>query len=146
METTPWTRASVHCHQSRLTGLLFQARQSALPPGAAGPRDDGRQRNTVYYRRQVSPKTLHAERVSQPRYTVLIRHLDKVHVTDIPKRALTDAIAQSAPSAFIAEMAILPFDTTSNCIRITLRDMGHFRKPCRLSRLVGTVNGNLHVV
>ncbi|KAH7965443.1 hypothetical protein HPB49_007791 [Dermacentor silvarum] len=31
--------------------------------GAAGPRDDGRQRNTVYYRRQVSPKRLHAERL-----------------------------------------------------------------------------------
>ncbi|KAH7979018.1 hypothetical protein HPB49_007781 [Dermacentor silvarum] len=113
--------------------------------GAAGPRDDGRQQNTVYYRRQVSPKRLHAERVSRPRYTVLIRPLNKVHVTDIPKQALTDAIEQSAPSAFIAEMAILRFDTTSNCIRITVRDEGHFRKLCTLSRLLATVNGNLRV-
>ncbi|KAH7953892.1 hypothetical protein HPB49_013710 [Dermacentor silvarum] len=113
--------------------------------GAAGPRDDGRQRNTVYYRRQVSLKRLHAERVSRPRYTVLIRPLNKVHVTDIPKQALTNAIEQSAPSAFIAEMAILRFDTTSNCIRVTVRDEGHFRKFCRLSRLLATVNGNLRM-
>ncbi|KAH7970645.1 hypothetical protein HPB49_013019 [Dermacentor silvarum] len=86
-----------------------------------------------------------AERVSRPRYTVLIRPLSKVHVTDIPKQALTDAIEQSAPSAFIAEMAILRFNTTSNCIRITVRDEGHFCKLCSLSRLLATVNGNLRV-
>ncbi|KAH7959784.1 hypothetical protein HPB49_013834 [Dermacentor silvarum] len=113
--------------------------------GAAGPRDDGRPRNTIYYRRQVLPKRLHAERVSRPRYTVLIRPLNKVHVTDIPMQALTDAIEQSAPSAFIAEMAILRFDTTSNSIRITVRDEGHLRKLCTLSRLLATVNGNLRV-
>lgn len=115
--------------------------------GTTEPRDDGvQQRNAVYYRRQVSPNRLHAERVSRPRYTVLIRPLNKVHVTDIPKQALTDAIEQSAPSAFIAEMAILRFDMTSNCIRITLRDEGHFRKLCTLSRLVATVNGSVRVI
>ncbi|KAH6947051.1 hypothetical protein HPB50_016917 [Hyalomma asiaticum] len=36
--------------------------QRALASCIAGPHDDGRQRNTVYYRRQVSSKRLHAER------------------------------------------------------------------------------------
>ncbi|KAH6929621.1 hypothetical protein HPB50_003326 [Hyalomma asiaticum] len=124
-------------------GRLFQRRQGALSIGAAGPRDDERHRNTVYYRRQVSPKRLHTERGSRPRCTVLIRPLNKVNVTDIPKQALTAAMEQSAPSAFIAEMAILRFDRTSNCIQITVRHEGHFRKLCTLSRLLGTVNGNL---
>ncbi|KAH7960651.1 hypothetical protein HPB49_022039 [Dermacentor silvarum] len=42
-------------------------------------------------------------------------------------------------------MAILRFNTTSNCIRITVRDEGHFRKLCTLSRLLATVNGNLRM-
>lgn len=85
--------------------------------------------------RKVKPEQLRLERVSRPHFALSIRPLNKVHVHDIPKQAITAALEMTAKSWELAELAIFRYESAANCIKVTVRDEEHAERLTALTRL-----------
>lgn len=93
--------------------------------------------------RKVKPDQLRLERVSRPHFALSIRPLNKVHVHDIPKQAITAAIEMTAQSWELAELAIFRYDLAANSIKVTVRDDEHAERLAALTRLAEKTCGRV---
>lgn len=93
--------------------------------------------------RKVKPEQLRLERVSRPHFALSIRPLNKVHVHDIPKQAITAALEMTARSWELAELSIFRYDPAANCIKVTVRDEEHAKRLAALTRLAEKMSGRV---
>ncbi|KAH6947800.1 hypothetical protein HPB50_021440 [Hyalomma asiaticum] len=93
--------------------------------------------------RKVKPDQLRLERVSRPHFALSIRPLNKVHVHDIPKQAITAAIEMTTQSWELAELAIFRYDLAANSIKVTVRDDEHAERLAALTRLAEKTCGRV---
>ncbi|KAH7946660.1 hypothetical protein HPB52_003094 [Rhipicephalus sanguineus] len=93
--------------------------------------------------RKVKPEQFRLERVSRPHFALSIRPLNKVHVHDIPKQAITAAIEMTAQSWELAELAIFRYDSAANSIKVTVRNDEHAERVAAFTRLAEKTCGRV---
>lgn len=91
-------------------------------------------------------KTSQLDRVSRTRFTLLLRPLQKIQVSDIPKAALATAVGLSAPTEELAELATHKYDPAGNSIVITVYDEEHASRLTRVTKLAYRANQKIHTI
>lgn len=83
--------------------------------------------------RKIEPSQLRTERISRPHYILSIRPLNKTHVHNIPKQAITTALELTARNWQISNLALYRYDPVANCVKVTVRDEQHADKLSKLT-------------
>ncbi|KAG0410860.1 hypothetical protein HPB47_007114 [Ixodes persulcatus] len=91
--------------------------------------------------RKIEPSQLRTERISRPHYILSIRPLNKTHVHNIPKQAITTALELTARNWQISNLALYRYDPVANCVKVTVRDEQHADKLSKVTTLTGKTQG-----
>lgn len=75
------------------------------------------------------------DRVSRPRFLLVLRPLCKFSINNIPKHALAHLIGNTAPQSYLAELASHRYDTLGNCLHITTYDETHMQRLLTVTQL-----------
>lgn len=103
----------------------------------------GPQRATLQYKSATwkrssaaqQPPINQTDRVSRPRYLLVLRPLSKFKINNIPKQALAHLIGNTAPQPYLAELASHRYDTLGNCLHITTYDETHKERLLAVTQL-----------
>lgn len=99
-------------------------------------------------RQQIRPQdqVTRTDRVSRPRFQLVLRPLAKCSINHIPKHTFAHLIGTTAPQSYLAELASHRSDTAGNCIYITVYDDAHMSRLLTVTSISFDHQGTRHCV
>lgn len=107
-------------------------------PAIREPQDqDPRCTSTTWKRSFAAQRPINqTDRVSRPRFVLVLRPLSKFSINNIPQHALAHLIGNTAPPSYLAELASHRYDTIGNCLHITTYDETHMQRLLTVTQII----------